>query len=205
MKLTFRLCAYTFFLAAGFLLMGSRGRLIAATLGPCLETCTGSTPCDTECLYNLDSEETCGDWGTCAPDCSEVCGPSVACDTGCSGGDGSDCGGYNGGKANSECYGTCGDGSCDGPELQHPCGCTADCGSGDCTPHECTPGSSSCGAGYVCTADGMCTAVDPGCSVESCNQASDCCTSGDICQKDPGTSSGWCAGIPTKPASAKPK
>ena len=180
MSSIFRLCRYTLCLVALFLFVDARGRLVAAattTLGPCLEICDGSTDCSTECLYNLDSEETCGDWGTCAPDCSATCGPNVNCDQPCSGGGW--CGNYNGGQANSECYGTCGDEVCQqGPENAESC--EADCYN-TCdgqSANECES-ASDCGSGHYCDSCQECVLYPapppPGSTCPlNCNSYQDC-------------------------------
>lgn len=188
MSSTFRLCRYALCLVAVFLFVGARGRLVAATLGPCEELCTDTTPCDTECLYDLDSEETCGDWGTCgdAPACSDVCGTSVACDTLCSGGDGSDCGGYNGGKANNECYGTCGDGVCQMHE-ESCSSCSADCGActGECQAGGCsTDGDCTALSGGVCN-DHCCAYPPPPPPPECEEYGGSCSAQSDCCQETP--------------------
>jgi hypothetical protein len=157
MSSTTRLCRCAFFVLAIFVFVGARSRLtLAAMLGNCDEVCTGDTDCNTECLYDYDSEETCGDWGTCAPDCSDICGSTTACDQGCTG-DFGDCGGYNGGKSNGECYGYCGDGVCEMHE-ENPTNC----------PEDCKPVGSTCGT-ETCTEDSGCTDVSGG----ACN--GDCC------------------------------
>ena len=184
MNSTARICRYALFVAALFVVTGTRSRLVsAAMLGNCDEICTDQADCSTACLYNLDSEETCGDWGTCAPACGDVCGSSVSCDTACSG-DGY-CGAYNGGQDNGECYGTCGDGVCSVPYENHE-GCSADCPA--C-------GTSSCSQDTDCTAEagggcinGCCmyncgppSPTCPGCqSGNSCSSNSDCCE-GQVC------------------------
>lgn len=176
----FRLSRYTLCLLAVFLFVGTRGRLVAAPLlGNCLEVCDSATDCNTECLYNLDSEETCGDWGTCAPPCSEVCGPTVACDAGCTGGNG-ECSGYNGGKANNECYGICGDTVCqNGPEDHSSC--PGDCPGCSGTDYgECAQ-ASDCGdpTAYYCTACHQCSPISYPPVDETCPQY---CTSWADCE-----------------------
>lgn len=196
-----RLYRYTFFVTALFFLAGSRSHLVAAPmLGNCEDVCTGEADCGTECLYNLDSEETCGDWGTCAPDCSAVCGASANCDLACSGG--GDCGSYNGGQSNGECYGTCGDGACSIPE-ENEAGCPADCTPTSCGTSSCSQDSDcpdSCGDG-VCV-DSCCmyydaphSCCDPGTCPSgydgTCGSSSDCC-SNELCVITIGSGSGQC-------------
>jgi hypothetical protein len=191
MSSTMRLCRCAFFMLAIFVLVGARSRLtLAAMLGNCEDVCTGDTDCNTECLYDYDSEETCGDWGTCAPDCSEICGATTACDQGCTG-DFGDCGGYNGGQGNGECYGYCGDGACEMPE-EDCTGCPEDCGS--CTPPcttsmcdnagDCTDASPAGCNGGCCVYPGQGSGSGGSCGEygAACSSSSDCCqTTPEMC------------------------
>jgi len=180
MNPTIRLCRYAVFVIAMFVLVGVRSRLVSAAMPQnCSDICTSDEDCSTQCLYNYDSEETCGDWGTCAPDCSDVCGPTVDCYTACSG-DGY-CGAYNGGKSNLECYGTCGDGTCD---LQYETyeNCPADCQflPGDGIECDIVTGD-GCSAGQFCL-NGQCAV---GCDSDDCGGTSRSCEGGAIdCTSD---------------------
>lgn len=191
MNPTIRLCRYAVFVIAMFVFAGVRSRLVSAAMfDNCSSVCTDQADCSTECLYDYDSEETCGDYGTCAPACSDVCGPTADCNTACSG-DGPYCGAYNGGKSNMECYGTCGDGHCDIQYETHA-SCPADCefvsdGGVTCdnqTGDGCSAGDfcydskcvvpcdgTDCGSGNTRTCEGGaidCTSDDQCCSGELC-------------------------------------
>lgn len=186
MSPTIRLCRYAVFMIAVFVLAGVRSRLVSAAMfDNCSSICTDQTDCSTECLYDYDSEETCGDYGTCAPACSAVCGPTKACDFACSG-DGS-CGAYNGGKSNMECYGTCGDGHCDVQRETHT-SCPADCKflPGDGIECDIVTGD-GCASGQFCL-NGQCAIPcdgdDCGGNSRTCEGGAIDCTSDDQCCSD---------------------
>jgi hypothetical protein len=198
MSSTLRLCRYTLFLVAIFVFAGKWGHLLASPEGNCSDVCSGSSNCGTACLIDYDTGSTCGDYGACwGYSCGSTCGSSTDCSTPCvSGSSDLSCSSYNGGQANGECYGTCGDDMCQPPELVVGNCCTEDCGSCTNECDACTPGTDDCGDGYACTANHCCTTIDPGCWATDCLHDSDCCNVGDICQLDPTGSFGECAGPP---------
>jgi hypothetical protein len=110
------------FLSVAILFM-SRGHVVAgaSTRPDCALVCTVDTTCDTLCG---PGGPTCGDYGVCEGPCDGTCGPATDCLAGCS--PDFECGDYNGGQANSECYGTCGDGVCSSP-YENSQNCPQDC------------------------------------------------------------------------------
>lgn len=173
------ICRSVFFLAAVFLFV-TKFQATARAGGACGSYCSASVDCSDTCLDDYDQDSTCGAYGVCAPDCSDVCGSGSSCTTPCSGGDGEDCGAYNGGVSNGECYGYCGDGACD-TNFENCNSCSADCGPpGSCTAScsvTCnTPGSNECGSGLICDTAKCCVLNETGCSTTGyCSTNSDCC------------------------------
>ena len=154
---TATLCRCTLFLVAVFLFCNRSGHLSASARATCQDYCDTSVTCDHTCFDEYDNETTCGDWGVCAPDCSDVCGSSADCDTPCS--NSGWCGGYNGGLDSNECYGACGDGTCQNP-YENCATCPSDCGS--CTDF-CSVAS--------CYTDADCPTNDPVCNGGCCMAA----------------------------------
>jgi hypothetical protein len=144
-----------FFVTAVFLFATKFQTAIVRAGRACESYCSTSVNCSDSCLDDYDQDSTCGAYGVCAPDCSDVCGSGSSCSTPCSGGGGEDCGAYNGGKSNGECFGFCGDGVCEMP--YETCNtCSADCGActESCALNTCTQDSDCGGGGVSC--DGAC-------------------------------------------------
>jgi len=184
---TIRLCSFVLFIVAAFVFFG-RVKLAAAPFGNCEDVCDGSSDCNLECLYDLDSEETCADWGSCGYyACSDTCTLDTPCDTPCDPGNETNCGEYSGGESMNGCY-TCGDGHCSQGDMDNCC--YSDCGSpiaacdgGGCA--ECRPGDDeSCGSGNICDANACCVAIDSCAPLYGgCSTSSDCCDPSDVCME----------------------
>lgn len=151
----------------------------------CSEVCDSSADCDEECFVGLDTDSTCGAYGTCyASECGNVCGSDVSCDTQCYDGGDTTCGGDD-----AACYGGCGDGVCQTPFES--CGsCETDCGS---CPSSCGEGDPTCEVDSDCPngnewCDNGCCVIacsgDCGGQSRSCNDYQELCDSGGQCCPD---------------------
>jgi len=197
MPLVMRFSRFSLLLFAMLVFSIRWGHLVASPLeGTCENTCDSSSACDEECLVGLDTDSTCGDYGTCyAYECGDVCGSSVDCATPCF-----DTGDTTCGDDEAACYGTCGDGVCQSP--YEACGyCEADCGL---CPPDCNEGDPSCSVtadcpyadeGQLCDnrccinpCSGNCDGRTRSCDDENevCDNSGQCCSDEKCVQVGPG-------------------
>jgi hypothetical protein len=195
MTIVTKLCRNCLCLAVVFAFYAMAGaRLSAAStaFGTCNDTCGSGTDCSETCIDENANTITCGDFGQCNDfSCSDNCSPVTSCDFNCYDGGWTDCGDYNGGQANAECDGVCGDGVCDANRENHS-NCPADCPPAICDGGvSCSVEEQDCSDGGICV-DSCClltcedtdTCGDEDDQPRSCMDAPVSCTFDSDCCED---------------------